>query len=543
MKKHYYLLAGFGVLYALLYFTAYTPQYIEGDDATTILYHLCGRNADIQTPYAAYHSGFDFLLSFFPADEVTLRQVAIGLSFVFGFLSLVGCALFLHEIFPKSRAVWAFSALLPFALPDMLFHSLILNASNISLAFALASLTLFVRYLRKPKPAFLIASAVCVAIAIPFRWSMLTIFPVFYAIVLGLPEFSSVPNFKRTMLHSAITLLLAVGAIALSGYSPVAVYEIILWGGSFMDNAERSILSMLATGSAFLTPVFGLLLAIGFWAIFKTDRRHWRNHLALIGLSVFPFVLLGFFPALKFFLTLLPMLLIVAFAGFEALSAKRWAMTGIVALTAMIWLVGIQIEATGTLAGPGFSQEFAQKSNTQSATENANPDARVKINKVYPAFGGGFYMPMLEGPRPLYGYAHVLFGGEWKKHLLDFTAERNLMLEKIQTPGVKYLQDRRTAFVQCDLYRLGYATNQPYQTGQDLLYRDFIRNGDTLRVNIVPDNVSKAEFASDYLKMKPNTVYRSAYSSSVLALTQQIPGLEVIGPYTVFSPPTKKSQP
>lgn len=540
MKKRYSLLAGYGVLFALLYFTAYTPQYIEGDDATTILYHLCGRNADIQTPYAPYHSGFDFVLSFFPADEVLLRQVSIGLSFVFGFLSLVGCALFLNEIFPGRRAVWAFLALLPFALPDMLFHSLILNASNISLAFALASLILFVRYLRKPKPALLVASAVCLAVAIPFRWSMLTIFPVFYAIVLGLPEFSSVANFKRTIVHSVISLSMAVGAIAISGYSPVAVYEIILWGGSFMDNAERSMLSMLATGSAFLTPVFGLLLAIGFWTIFVTDRRHWRNHLALTGLSVFPFVLLGFFPALKFFLTLLPMLLIVAYTGFQTLATKRWALGGVVALTALVWLVGIGIEATGTLAGPGFSQEFAQKSNTQSSTENANPDARVRINKIYPAFGGGFYMPMLEGPRPLYGYAHVLFGGEWKQHLNDFTAERYLMLDRIQKPGVGYLQDRRTAFVQCDLFRLGYATNQSYQTGRDLLYRDFVKDGDTLRVNIVPDNVSKAQFAAEYLKANPNTVYRSAYSSSILALTQQIPELEIIGPYTVFSPINQK---
>jgi hypothetical protein len=543
MKKLYYLLAGYVALYALLYLTAYSPQYIEGDDATTLLYHLCGRNADIQTPYAAYHSGFDYLLSFFPADEVLLRQVSIGLSFVFGFLALAACAAFLREIFPGRKSVSPFLMLFPFILPDMLFHSLILNASNISLAFVMASLTLFVRYLRNPKIALLVASAVCVAIAIPFRWSMLTIFPVFYALVLGLPEFANLGNFKRTIVHSVISLGLTIMAIAITGYSPLAVYEIILWGGNFMDNAEKSMLSMLATGSAFLTPVFGLLLAIGFWSIFLTRRKHWRNHLALIGLSVFPFFLLGFFPALKFFLTLLPMLLIVAYAGFEAVASRRWALGSVVLLTVFMWIVGIRIEATGTLAGPGFAQEFALKNNSDSGTENANPDARVQINKVYPAFGGGFYMPMLEGPRPLYGYAYVLFGGEWKRHLTDFTQERERMLEIIQKPDVKFLQDRRTAFVQCDLFRSGYTTSQPYQSSGGLLYRDFIRGMDTIRINIIPDNVSKAQFATDYLKANPNTVYRSAYSSSILLLTQQCPGLKIIGPYTVFRADKKNLQP
>ena len=71
----YYL----GIFLYLFFFTLNT-NYVEGDDASTILYHLCGRDSTIQLPYAPYNSGFDFILNFLPIDEVILRNFSVYIS-------------------------------------------------------------------------------------------------------------------------------------------------------------------------------------------------------------------------------------------------------------------------------------------------------------------------------------------------------------------------------------------------------------------------------------------------------------------------------
>ena len=179
----------FGV-FALLFFFTLNLNYVEGDDASTVLYHLCERNSTIQKPYAGYNSGIDFIikLSGFKTEE-SIRIFAIFVSFISGLFILIACKSFLETFFensdkiqPKTRTLFYF--LLPFIVPDILFHSLIINSTNISFVFFLYSLIYFINFLKSTKNYWLFFSVILFAIAIPFRWTMLVSIPVYLGLLI-----------------------------------------------------------------------------------------------------------------------------------------------------------------------------------------------------------------------------------------------------------------------------------------------------------------------------------------------------------------------
>ena len=212
MKKIHFVLLFYTVLFALVYIFTLNLNYVEGDDATTVLYHLCGRNHNIQKPYAPYNSGFDYLLHFSQANEPILRSIAIHLSFFFGWLVMCLSAIFLDVAFSdkSSKAKYIFLYLLPFIIPDFIFHSLIVNSANISFAFALLSIIFFMLFFKKGSWKYFVISILFLGIAIPFRWSILTIFPVFYSLQLLYNEKSFFYRIKMTIVHNALALALGL---------------------------------------------------------------------------------------------------------------------------------------------------------------------------------------------------------------------------------------------------------------------------------------------------------------------------------------------
>ena len=539
MKKIHFVLLFYTVLFALVYIFTLNVNYVEGDDAETLLYHLCGRNPAIQGPYAAYNSGFDFVLRIFGSDkEAALRSLAVYISFVFGWLVMCLSAVFidLSAKDNQGNAKYIFLYLLPFIIPDFIFHSLLVNATNVSFAFALLSLILFMQFFRKGKWAYYVLSILFLALSIPFRWSILTIFPVFFSILILYPERSVFYRIKMAVLHNAATLVLGLMLIDVSGYSLSEVYKTILWGRKYMEDSDRSILSMFATGSAFFTASFVALLLIGlFLKFFRQKKQHVFENIIFILFPIIPFFILGFLPSFKFLITALPMLLAVSFTGYAFLS-KYKILNGIFIATLILsWVIGIQINATGTAAGPGFEQGFAGKISKTAISEK-NVDTRIKIKKIRLAFGDGFYMPMSEGPRPLYGYLYVIFGGSWKNNIDAFTKER-AKAENILKRDNRFtiLQDRRTAYIECDLYNQGYHTSTSFRHDEkeNLEYRDFYRTNDTIRLFVIPDTVNKIDFAKDFIATHAHVVFRSSYSSIILSILGNDSTLQAIGPYTI----------
>lgn len=511
-------------------------NYVEGDDAATILYHLCDKRPEIQKPYAVYNSGFDWLLGIMDFDtENQFRSFSIGISFVFGYLTFCFSAIFIDLVFHKNtrNEKYIFLALLPFILPDFIFHSLLLNSSNISFAFALMSLICYMLFFTKQKWHYFFLSVICIAVAIPFRWSMVTIFPMFFSLLLLYKEKNLFFRIKITVLHNAIALTLAILFLHVTGYDLNSVINTMLWGRNLIENIELSILSILATASAFFTIPFVILILMGLFVIFTTKRKYLLQNILFGLITMLPFFILGFAPAFKFLLALVPMLLMLALIGFLYLADYKIMQNTFFAILTGCWFIGIQIDATGTAAGPGFEQSITKEKLGNSPITDKNLDGRIKIKKILPAFGSGFYMPMLEGPRPLYGYFYVIFGGGWKKNIQEFTEDRNTITNLLKEKKFIYLQDRISAYYQCDLYRNGYKTDTPFIENGNIEYRDFIKKNDTIRISSISNKISKVDYALKFINENDNVIFRSAYSSMILNLAGQAENIEFIGPYTI----------
>jgi hypothetical protein len=540
MKKIHIVLLSYTVLFLLVGLFTLNLNYVEGDDASTILYHLCGRNAEIQKPYGAYNSGLDYLLQISGlTDEPSLRSFAVLASFVSGWLVLCFSAIFIDLFFENKpeKARFVFLLLLPFIIPDFIFHSLIVNATNISFAFAMPGVIFYLLYLRKNQWKHFILSIIFMAIAIPFRWSILTIFPLFYGLLLicGHGE-GLLKKFIFTGLHNAITLVLGIILIGISGYDFQSVYNTIIWGSNSVENFELSMVSIFATLSPFLTASFAMLLAFGLWAgIYKKNKIEILKNGAFIFLSALPYFILGFFPSFKFFMTMIPMLLVVAAAGYFYLSEFKFFKAALMLAIFLPWFIGIKVDATGTTAGPGFEQSIAGKIQKNASFNEKNADARIKIKSARPYFGGGFYIPTLEGPRPLFGYFYVIFTG-WKKNIQAFTDERETAISLLKKDkNYIYIQDRRTAYMQCDFFKHGYKTSTNFMIDdkRQLEYRDFSNGNDTIRMYVIPDNVSKIDVAKTFLAENNKVIFRSSYSSIILGIVQENNGYRVLGPFTV----------
>lgn len=529
------------LLFGCLFFFTLNFNYVEGDDAATILYHLCGRNPQIQQPYAAYNSGFDLLLEMSGLQsEPALRTFAVWVSFVSGLLVLVLLALLLETIFkdspesPKRRLY--FYLLLPFLLPDMIFHSLIINASNVSLVFLLGSLVCFVRFLQKGRYALLLWSMVLLAVSIPFRWTTLIALPLY----IGFFTYYHPPRqytralwllLLRIVLANAAAVILGLALIGLTGYDLADMYRTITSATGYMDVGTVSALSLLASASAFLTPGLLLLLLLGVFAVWKAKRRTISGLSGLLLFSVAPFVVLGFYPFYKYSITALPVLFIFLFIGFGYLKGQRILSGIFIAAIALPWFVGIQIEAKGTFYGPGFGWQVRKMEGNFSAGNN--PDNRIKIERAYPKLSAGFLMPMAEGPRPLYGYFYAFFAGQWKQQITDFTEEREQLFDFLKkNPDAAYFEEGKFYFL-CDLYRHGFRTGTGFLESDQGSYRVFSNGQRNIVVREVPSE-AKAVWMSEYMaRAKHPVVFRSSYSNDILKLAS-MQNLRLPGPFTAI---------
>lgn len=549
MKNIYYIFGFYFLLFVYLYFFTLNFNYVEGDDASTILYHLCGRNAPIQQPYASYNSGLDFLLQASNLhSEVSLRTFAVLVSFVSGFLVLSLFAVFLDVFFDTTEKVTAtnklyFCLLLPFIVPDIIFHSLIINSAYISFVFLLGSLILFVKFLKTYRNLFLYFSTLLFAIAIPFRWTMLIVLPLYMGFALYYHPIqyyskNTLRLFLKIGMANVAGVILALFFIYITGYNLESFYNTVVATTGYIENSEKSTLAFLATASAFLTPSLLFLVLLGCIAVYKQNEKRPKyglSMLSLVLLSISPCFVVGFFPSYKFLITLFPMLLIVMGIGFDFLSKKKSLLFVFLLLVIAPWFIGIQLDAKGTFCGPGFELNTQKTAGTKSMQEN--PDQRVKIEGIHLKLDSGFYLPMLEGPRPLYGYFYVLLGNGWKNQIDLFTQERQKIVEiLIKNKNVVYIQARKTAYLQCDLYSKGLSTQTGFIEGKNILYRDFRNKNTAVTVYVVPDNCSKNEWIEHYFKTASSPViYSSSYSNEILKLLKNIENkIEVLGPFTVL---------
>jgi hypothetical protein len=163
--------------------------------------------------------------------------------------------------------------------------------------------------------------------------------------------------YLKVTLIALFGLVLTLYFIYITGYNLQSIHDTILSTTGYLSEAEFSVLSVLATASAFLTPALLLLL---FFSLFNMNEiqnnkpKFNYNLIALILLTISPFFLFGFFPSYKFLITIFPILLILMVLGFDYLIKKKIMFSLFLVSLVSVWFLGIQIDANGTFCGPGF---------------------------------------------------------------------------------------------------------------------------------------------------------------------------------------------
>lgn len=457
---------------------ALTIEYVEGDDATSIVYHALGRNSDLQSPYAAYHAGADLLMRPLPASEPLLRISSIlgsataSVVFVLLALQLAFRSDQGQEAAP-SRVLVTCALLL--ATPELFYLGLYYSPAILGLCFVTAA-HLVARGARESgsraaaRPAAMGLSVALFAAGVALRWPLLGYGGVIAAdLWLGISASTRRGSMRSALVWGASALGAGSAVILIAGASSGR----IPWGTvgfvAGQRGAARGGLFEIETAlslSPFITPAFLLLLAAGL--ITSYDGR--LRTLALLAaglLGAAPFLLTG---VPKFIAPALVPLMLCAARGFRALWMRfplRAARVLLFALLLGPWLIGVRATRPGSAWGPGFQLR---------PFDRAAGGDRTRVGL---AFQGGAAFPTPEGPRPVGGHAFVLLGGGWRSFVTDQAEERRRLIERAIESELPILTTRWSPdFFTAELLRQGFTTHERaeniFDDGDDYVSRPFL---------------------------------------------------------------------
>ena len=172
-----FILIGFGFVYS----QSLTFVYVEGDDATSILHHVLGRNTILWPRYSPYHSMMDALLEQLPPSEQALRIFSISISALSAIsFSILTMQLIFQWLEIEDNLLRVFLGLLILcAVPELFFLGLIYNPSLLSMTFILSS-HIIIRNIPKIKLSKLsiwhvtkfFLSLLLFCNGVSFRWSL-----------------------------------------------------------------------------------------------------------------------------------------------------------------------------------------------------------------------------------------------------------------------------------------------------------------------------------------------------------------------------------
>ncbi|MDG5492255.1 glycosyltransferase family 39 protein [Psychroserpens sp. SPM9] len=510
----------YSVLFLVIGLLALNLNYIEGDDARTILFHAFGRDVDFQPPYSPYHSMFDTLFSLLPTQsETLLRQMGIVLSFLSGLAVLLCLAKIVVDILGKEKPqlCW-FLLALPFIIPETLFSSLIINPTNISFALVLLAHVFFIKYLKNNSIPTLVVAIVLFGLGVSFRWSI-----GFYIFVLyghfvftnsaHLKAVVSVEKLKKSFIVFPFFIVSVILWIQISGYSVVDIYEVFVNGSKYLEDKETSLLSVGAVAISFITPALAVLLILG--VIYCIKQKLWFP-LGLWLMSVLPYFTMGIVPMYKYMITtILPLVLILAH-GF--LSIKNQKIKYIIyAVIIGPWLVGLHLKSNSAW-GPGF--EVRAITNNSIETHNFNPDKSTAIENVSLVLGSGMAMPTPEGPRPLFGFGAVLLK-DWKQFVSKHNNEREAAVNYAIENKCNILQDVNHSYIAAKLSEKGYSAKDELNASNEFgFHRRFETNSNSINIDVFKNK--KALFDSalmqSYVSKNKKVVVYSSYTNIITKL-------------------------
>ncbi|MFC2109205.1 hypothetical protein ACFLSU_01405 [Bacteroidota bacterium] len=489
MKLNYILIV---LIHIVLFCFSLVPFYVEGDDASTVIHHVLG--GDLQPVYSMYHGMFDKYLNLFGNHEVVLRKVAIFTSF---FASLLSLLLLSYLMKLKNLKISQFSFLICFVIVEFLFWALIINPTAIAFVFILLSHIFLLKFQKSESKIFLLISILFFGLGVSFRWSIgfyLFVLYAEYVFVNDVKVIFNKQNFIKSLYIFPLYLLSVLLFIYLSGYTPLDIYTTYTSGASYLENKEVSYLSLFATSITFTTPalLFFFILAV-YWGI--KERK--IKLLLILVFSLLPYLFLGFYPSLKYMITIVPPLFFLILDTEQFYSIKNLRIV-VLLLIFVPFCIGIRVNSNSAW-GPGFKIKTRSNEVNYENKNNFNPDKSTKTKNISSVFiGGGCAMPTPEGPRPFWGFGSVLFK-DWKVLITDLDTERGDAISYALDRNYNILQDVKHSFIATKLLEQNFKSSEPFNHLVNEVYeRTFFKQEDIIKIKVFNDK--NKLFDKEYLK-------------------------------------------
>jgi len=406
--------------YGLIFLTGlfnFSWNISDHDDGHTIAYHVFGRNSELQRVYGEYDSMSDALLSLLPQDYYCVFGAMMLSTFIASFFViylLKKIAFQITKMQPWIIDLAAIAFLL--AMPEFLYMSFTFKTVIISLAFILCTYYVVLTiYQVKYSIGRVLISSLIFGFAVSLRWNHLAFgLAIFVDLVYNL---SKIEGFKSALIKAitwgSVSFLSALVWIFISGYSPKAFVETILWGTNYMGSTDFQLIARIGDASLFLLPFSLLAISLGLWFSIRAKSRNWQVVLLLLS-SLVPYLILGLAPSFKYLSLLWPIFFILfvqMFSLIEHFNRKPKLVCVSLALIILApWLIGIQIDIPTSNWGPGFDV----RKSVSTKTDKLRLDDRFKISNLRIVTKAGIALPTSEGMRPLLGHFYTLFNGELK---------------------------------------------------------------------------------------------------------------------------------
>ena len=546
------------ILFGTVYAFALTFVYIEGDDASSVVYHAMGRNRALQPPYSAYHGMMDIFLGLLPSNEVIVRHTAMAMTAIAAALMviLIGILIFSWLPFESGWRISACMILLLICSPEIFYMGLVYTPSLVAMSLVLAAhvmirsscLRKFRSELDESRSATIfLLSAVLFGVGVACRWDV-GVYLLFVAadlLLIRRPAGGSRAGWRISAAWCSAAFAASLAAILVSGHGIVDIRSTLELAKKEVSSSDSWFATIGAYQTLF-TPGFGAFFLIGVVFLFRKSRRS----LLLIAVGVLSVAPYFFSREPKMILPALPALWLAVAAGINVIFQMprdkfRWAMPILILLSLTPWVIGLRVNSAETAWGPGFEVKTGDRSaaaNTSTILTNRVDERTVGVGKIRLGPTGGFAIPTPEGPRPLGGHFWVLFGGKWRELASELAAERERVVAVSTEKRYNILQDSGNSYIVAELLEKGYMTTNEKGThaGNGVYGRVFTSSAGpplTLQTLQVRKRLFEKTQLAELQKLNPvgKVMLYSGYTSTITKIAEVAPdSLEILGPFSAI---------
>lgn len=550
-----------GIIFGIVYACSLSFVYIEGDDASSVLFHALGRNVSLQPPYSPYHGMMDIFLGILPANEIIVRYTSIGISALAAASIVVLIIKLIQEWLPglNNSKLTVLIVFILLCSPEIFYLGMVYTPSLIAMSLVLAAhLLIRFAYKRFLTPVIVIKyfvslfflSAIIFGVGVACRWDIGT-YLIFIVADLTLNAGNNKPLkqvLKFNLAWGVLAFIASLIAIFGSGYGMSDIQFALNLAKSEILSSD-SWFATLGAYQTIFTPALAIFFLTGWLFLAYTQKR-----LAVL-------VVLGLISVAPYLFSREPKMILPAFAAIWLAVAAginliwfsntrfkylTFARVSTIILMVLPWLVGLQVNSEETSWGPGFDiKTFVPASaegNTPDIVTNQVEDRAVSISDFNLSLEGGFAIPTPEGPRPLGGHANVLLNGEWRDLALKLDTERKSVVEQALSTDLNILQDEGNSIFIAKLVEMNFLTNDKkasYALNGINERKFFNPEGEFVKLQVL--KVRKSLFDKvqilELIKLNPNrkVILLSGYSSTIRKLFDTAPeSVSPLGPFSAI---------